>query len=110
MSSLRSSGRDRPQPRVVEYGSGVSAAYATKLLADVGADVVKVEPPDGDVTRSRGPFPGDRPDRDKSGLFVYLNTNRRARAADPTTGSGRDPLATPPADADVLIHNAPPAD
>src|SRR5690348_12261461 len=37
--------------RVVECGSGVSAAYAAKLLADVGADVVKVEPPGGDTTR-----------------------------------------------------------
>src|SRR6478609_1818406 len=110
MSSLRSSGRDRPQPRVVECGSGVSAAYATKLLADVGADVIKVEPPEGDVTRSRGPFPGDRPDRDKSGLFVYLNTNKRATVADLTTADGQERLAALLADADVLVHNVPPAD
>src|SRR3954453_22138842 len=58
--------------RVVECGQGVSAAYATKMLADVGADVVKVEPPNGDVTRRRGPFPDDRVDIEASGLFTYL--------------------------------------
>jgi crotonobetainyl-CoA:carnitine CoA-transferase CaiB-like acyl-CoA transferase len=40
---------------VVECGDGVAAAYATKLLANLGADVVKVEPPSGDTTRARGP-------------------------------------------------------
>ena len=110
MSPLRSSGHDRPQPRVVECGSGVSAAYATKLLADIGADVIKVEPPAGDGTRYRGPFPGDRPAPDKSVLFVYLNTNKRATVADLTTSGGQEHLATLLADADVLIHNVPPAD
>jgi len=95
---------------VVECGSGVSAAYATKMLADVGADVIKVEPPDGDVTRYRGPFPGDRPDRDTSGLFVYLNTNKRATVADLTTSRGQEHLARLLEDADVFIHNIPPAD
>src|SRR3954471_22619014 len=80
------------------------------MLADVGADVIKVEPPDGDVTRYRGPFPGDRPDRDKSGLFVYLNTNKRATVADLTTADGQEQLAAVLAAAEVLIHNAPPAD
>src|SRR4051812_39238352 len=80
------------------------------MLADVGAGGVKVEPPGGDGTRYRGPFPGDRPDRDKSGLFVYLNTNKRATVADLTTADGQEHLATLLADADVLIHNVPPAD
>jgi crotonobetainyl-CoA:carnitine CoA-transferase CaiB-like acyl-CoA transferase len=43
-------------PRVVECGEGVAAAFATKLMAMLGAEVVKVERPAGDVTRERGPF------------------------------------------------------
>ena len=57
--------------RVLEIGDGVAAAYATKLLADLGADVIKIEPPGrGDVTRMRGPFPGGAPHPEKSGLFL----------------------------------------
>jgi crotonobetainyl-CoA:carnitine CoA-transferase CaiB-like acyl-CoA transferase len=43
--------------KVVECGEGVSAAFGTKLLADLGAEVIKIESPAGDVTRRRGPFP-----------------------------------------------------
>ena len=69
--------------RVVEVGSLVGAAYATKLLADLGADVVKVEPPDGgDAARHRGPFPGGVPHPERSGLFLYLNANKRGVALD----------------------------
>ena len=46
--------------KIVECGQGVSAAFGAKLLADLGADVIKVEPPEGDLTRRRGPFPQDR--------------------------------------------------
>src|SRR4029077_11163176 len=57
---------------ILEVGSGVGAAYASKLLADLGAQVVKVEPPGrGDATRARGPFPGNVPHPEKSGLFLY---------------------------------------
>jgi crotonobetainyl-CoA:carnitine CoA-transferase CaiB-like acyl-CoA transferase len=110
MSSGESGEHDRHRLRVVECGSGVSASYATKLLADVGADVIKIEPPRGDLTRERGPFPGDRPDPDTSGLFVYLNTNKRGTVADLMTPAGQEHLATLLADADVLVHNVPLAD
>src|SRR5260370_32853499 len=50
--------------RVVEWGQGVAAAFATKLLALLGAEVVKVEPPDGDIARRRGPFFNDVATRD----------------------------------------------
>jgi crotonobetainyl-CoA:carnitine CoA-transferase CaiB-like acyl-CoA transferase len=55
--------------RVLELGEGVSAPFCAKLFADYGADVIKVEPPGGDVTRRWGPFPADRPHPEKSGLF-----------------------------------------
>ena len=65
--------------RVVEMGGGVSAPYCAKLFADYGADVVKIETPgSGDVSRQWGPFPADEPDREKSGLFHCLNTNKKS--------------------------------
>src|SRR5690349_19204251 len=96
--------------RVVECGEGVSAAYAAKLLADLGADVVKVEPPGGDLTRRRGPFPDDEVDPEKSGLFVYLNTNKRGIVADLRSAEGQATLARLLADADILLHNVPPSE
>ena len=68
--------------RVVEVGSGFAAAYTAKLLGDLGADVVKVESPQGDLTRELGPFPRGRVDREASGLFLYLNTNKRGIVLD----------------------------
>ena len=58
--------------KVLELGTMVSAAYATKLMADLGADVIKVEEPGGDPARLRGPFPDDVVDPEKSGLFLIL--------------------------------------
>ncbi len=93
--------------KVVELGNMVSAAYATKLMADLGAEVVKVETPDGDHARQLGPFPGDVPDPEQSGLFLYLNTNKRGCTID----LKRDPdaLARLVGWADVLVHNYAPA-
>ena len=58
--------------RVLELGNMVSAAYATKLLADLGAEVIKVEEPSGDLARARGPFPqgAARPGTEWS-LFIF---------------------------------------
>jgi crotonobetainyl-CoA:carnitine CoA-transferase CaiB-like acyl-CoA transferase len=96
--------------KIVECGEGVSAAFATKMLADIGAEVVKVEPPGGDLTRWRGPFPGGQPDPEKSGIFVYLNTNKRSVVADLKRPEGRELLARLLANADILIHNVAPAE
>ena len=70
------------QPRVLEIGGGVAASYAAKLLADHGADVVKVEPPQGDALRRWGPFPDHQPDPEQSGLFIALNVNKRSTCFD----------------------------
>ena len=56
---------------------GDRGEVAGKLLADAGAEVVRVEPPEGARTRHTGPFAGDRPDPDASLRFAYLNTNKR---------------------------------
>ena len=73
----------------MEVGDFVSAAYCTKLLADLGADVIKVEPPGGDRARRYGPFRNDIPNEDASGLYVYLNTNKRGIVLNLTEPSER---------------------
>jgi crotonobetainyl-CoA:carnitine CoA-transferase CaiB-like acyl-CoA transferase len=95
--------------RVIECGHMVAAAYATKLMADLGADVIKVEPPrGGDRARARGPFPGGTPHPEKSGMFLYLNTNKRGITLDLAHPRGREVLTKLAADADLLVHNFPP--
>src|SRR5947209_7355338 len=91
--------------RVVECGGGVAAAYAAKLLADLGAEVVKVEPPEGDYTRLRGPFPGTVPNREASGLFIYLNAGKQSVVLDLATPDGEWGLDQLLQDADILVHN-----
>jgi crotonobetainyl-CoA:carnitine CoA-transferase CaiB-like acyl-CoA transferase len=78
--------------RVVELAEGIAGPYAGKLLADYGADVVKVEPPGGDRSRHLGPFPARAPAAgpelpgagpDDGALFLHLNTNKRSVVARP---------------------------
>jgi crotonobetainyl-CoA:carnitine CoA-transferase CaiB-like acyl-CoA transferase len=95
--------------RVIEFSQQVSGPYCGKLFADYGADVIKVEPPGGgDTARQWGPFPGDRAHPEKSGLFFFLNTNKRGITLDVATAAGRNIFARLVADADVLIENYPP--
>ncbi|MBA7692072.1 Formyl-CoA:oxalate CoA-transferase [subsurface metagenome] len=62
--------------RVLDLSWYITGPYCTKLLADFGADVVKVERPGGgDPARKLGPFHRDEPHPEKSGLFHFLNTN-----------------------------------
>ena len=83
---------------MVETAAGVAGPYLAKLLGDLGAEVVKVEPAGGDRSRRHGPFPDERPDPERSALFIHLNGAKRlAPAAD------LDRLL---AAADVLIDDA----
>ena len=76
--------------RILDLTSGVSGPWCTKLLADYGADVIKIERPvTGDPSRAHGPFPGGVPDREKSALFLWLNTSKRSVSLDITTATGR---------------------
>jgi crotonobetainyl-CoA:carnitine CoA-transferase CaiB-like acyl-CoA transferase len=89
----------------------VAAPYCAKLLADLGAEVLKVEEPRvGDPARSRGPFPDDRPHPERSALFLYLNTSKRSITLDPTTDAGRRILRELVANVDVLIEDFPPGE
>lgn len=91
---------------VLELGHLVSAAYCGKLFADYGADVIKIEPPaGGDRARAWGPFPGDEPHPERSGLFFFLNTNKRGITLDVTRAAGRDLLLALVRQADVVVEN-----
>jgi len=96
---------DRPLVgvRVLELAGGVAGPYGGKLLADLGADVIKAEPPAGDPSRRRGPFRGDRPDPEASGFYLYLNSGKRGVTLDLTQAAGRDALLDLAAQIDVLI-------
>ena len=95
--------------RAIELAQGVAGPYCGKLLADAGAEVIKVEPPEaGDHSRNLGPFPDDIPDREKSGLYLHLNTNKKSVSLDVGTASGRTILKRLLAKADILIESFPP--
>src|SRR5258706_3868273 len=97
--------------KIVEVGEMVSAPYCSKLLADMGAEVIKVERPKiGDRARTRGPCPGDQSHPEKSGLFLYLNTNKRGVTLDIAQPEGFELLEKLAADADILIHNVVPVE
>ena len=69
--------------KVLDFTHYVAGPYCTKLLADYGAEVIKVErPPHGDGSRRMGPYPGDEPHLEKSAQFLHLNTNKRGIAVD----------------------------
>jgi len=95
--------------RIVECGDMVAASYAAKLMADMGAEVVKIEDPNsGDSARQRGPFPGKLPHPEKSGLFLYLNTNKRGITLNLESQRGQGIFQDLIKQADLLIHNVHP--
>ena len=75
----------------------------SRALADLGADVIKVEPPEGDPARYAGPFPNDQPHIEKSGRFLSLNVNKRGITLDADSSSDRDALLDLVREADVFV-------
>ena len=86
--------------RVLDAASMMAGPYGATLLGDMGADVIKLEPPNGDETRRIGP----RNETD-SGVFVGINRNKRGIAVDLRTGEGREVLGALVDWADVLVEN-----
>src|SRR5215831_14468016 len=80
-------------------------ALAGRLLADLGADVVKLEPPGGDADRLRAPFAGGVAARDRSLAFLYRHANKRGATLDLDTAEGRGRLDELCEATDVLIEN-----
>lgn len=97
-----------PGVRVLELGQQISVSWCGKLLALMGAEVIKVEPPEGDAARRAGPFPGDLPHAEKSGLFLALNLNKHGIVLDLTLPDDRQRLGGLARTADIVIQDLPP--
>ena len=95
--------------RVLETAERVAGPYCGKLLASLGAGVLKVErPAGGDPSRREGPFPGDVPNPETSGLFLYLNTGKRGITLDLDDAQGQALLSELAGQADVLVTDRQP--
>lgn len=91
--------------RVLDIGQGIAAPFCAKLLGDLGADVVKIEPPEGDLSRQIGPFPKGTPDAELSASFFFLNTSKRSVVADLTRDDGRLMLSKLVPHFDIVISS-----
>jgi glutaryl-CoA transferase len=93
--------------RVIDASTVLAGPYATMLLADLGADVVKVEPPEGDSTRGWGPpWVGHEGDRSRTAAYyLAVNRNKRSLRLDLKQPAGADVLRRLLADADVFVEN-----
>ncbi len=99
--ATRQSGGPLAGIRVVDLTSVVFGPYATQIMADMGADVIKVEPPEGDNTRwiSAGPVPG------MGGVYVNVNRGKRSVMLNLREEADREVLRKLVATADVFIHS-----
>ncbi len=86
--------------RVVEFGNLIAAPYCAMLLADLGADVVKMEPLGGDLARAFGPFVGE-----ESAFFLSINRGKRSVAINPRAAECRPWVRELCLRADVIVHN-----
>ena len=92
--------------RVLDLTHSIAGPYCTKMLADYGADVVKVERPgSGDISRAEGPFIGDVVDIDGGGLFLYINTNKKSITLNLKSAEGVKVLKALVKETDVLVEN-----
>ena len=92
--------------RIVDLTQGVSGPYCTKLFSDYGAEVLKIETPwGGDPSRRVGPFPGDVPHAERSGLFLELNTGKQGVTLNLQTASGQGILRRLVAEADAVFES-----
>ena len=97
--------------KVVEYGHLVAAPYCGKLLADLGAEVIKVEDAGvGDPARHIGPFAGHVDDGERSIVFLNFNTNKLGVTLNLEVDAGRELLRSLLREADVFIEDLAPAD
>ena len=101
---------DRPGPlagvRVIDLTQALAGPYCTMLLADLGADVVKVEPPSGDMTRFPGPFTPEDTEKAYGGYFASINRGKRSIVLDLKDEGDRDTLIALVRTADVLVENS----
>ena len=91
--------------KVLDLTHHIAGPYCTKLLADFGAEVVKVERPGGDPARRMAPFFHDEVDPEKSLLFAYLNTNKHSVTLNLKSEKGVQVLKTLIEGSDILVEN-----
>jgi len=92
--------------QVLEFGESISAPYCGKLLADMGANVLKIERiSSGDSTREYGPFLNDDPHLERSGLYLYLNSNKKGITLNLETPTGMEIFHELFTESDVYIQN-----
>ena len=92
--------------KILDLTHYIAGPYCTKLFADYGADVIKVEKPGGgDPARHLGPFHKDTPHGEKSGLFLHLNTNKRSITLNLKVASGQAILKELVKEADILVES-----
>jgi crotonobetainyl-CoA:carnitine CoA-transferase CaiB-like acyl-CoA transferase len=98
--------------RVLELAQGVAGPYAARLLADLGAKVIKIEPPDGDATRTFGPFPGGQAHAhpERSGLYAYLNAGKIGTVLNLSDVRDRDACLALAERVDVVIESFTPSE
>ena len=91
---------------VLDLTHHIAGPYCTKLLAAYGAEVIKIERPgSGDPARQAGPFPDDRPDLEKSGLFLHLNTNKQSITINLQQARGQELVRALVKQVDVVVEN-----
>jgi crotonobetainyl-CoA:carnitine CoA-transferase CaiB-like acyl-CoA transferase len=94
--------------KILELAEGVAGEYCGKLLADFGAEVIKIEKPGvGSPTRRLSPFKAGAPAGENSGLFAYLNTNKQSVTLDLDTTAGVEMLAKLLPRVDVVLDDHP---
>ena len=91
--------------RVIDLSRVLAGPFATMLLGDLGADVIKVEPPDGDESRRWGPPWWGDPAEGRSAYFASVNRNKRSIVLDLRSPDGRSTLGKLLETADLLVHN-----
>lgn len=97
--------------RVLDLSEEVAGPFCTKLLAGLGADVIKIEPPGtGDVSRRTGPFVTETPGAEQSALYLYLNTGKKGITLDIRQPSGTALFQHLMQNCDILVESAPPGD
>ena len=91
--------------RVLDLSTMLTGPYCTRMLSDYGADVIKVDPRGGDPARTQGPFLDDDPDTEKSGLFLFLNTNKKSITVDLESQSGQEIIKKLVEKSSILVEN-----
>lgn len=92
--------------RVLDLTHLIAGPYCTRLLAGLGAEVIKIERPGiGDKARHIGPFPDDRPHPERSGLFLYLNRNKKGITLNLKTATGGHLFQELIRSADIVVEN-----